>query len=293
MAARGKCQEAIDTLLQSRDAIHFEISRETGKYEYTVYFDNGVYVHFISVREGLLTVDLRRRGMIDVLWDLAKHDGTRGRVMAYGVAVYFGIEEKTDREIHHEYGASHYEGSYDASHMGDSHADYSYSARDPHPNDHIEESRGSNHADDPHLAHETGEPQAREPIEDFLDACPIETSQISYPFVEGAHSYLIQTAHSIGLDNDTTTVFVAVHYLLQNNTFVELWESEERPGVRQGVVRTHFGVDLHLETEDVARFDVSLNNRVLFGKIVSAVCEDGYPHVFSDGVVYGYVQKRF
>ncbi|KAI4604501.1 hypothetical protein KJ359_000639 [Pestalotiopsis sp. 9143b] len=233
-AARGRCQEALDTLLETTDVLHFEISRRTGKYEHTVHFDNGAYIHFISVREGLLTVDLRKRGMIDVLRDLARQDGIHGR-----------------------------------------------------------ESRGSNHADDPHLAHETGEPQAREPIEDFLDACQIETSQISYPCVEGAYSYLIQAAHSIGLENETTTVFVAVHYLLQNNTSVELWDSEERPGVRAGVVRTHFGVELHLETEDLARFDVSLNDRVLFGKIVDAVCQDVYRHVFSDGVVYGYVQKRF
>ncbi|KAI0173896.1 hypothetical protein BJ166DRAFT_586743 [Pestalotiopsis sp. NC0098] len=192
-----------------------------------------------------------------------------------------------------EYGASQYGGYYDASHTGDSYADYSSPARDPHLDEHMEEFCDSTHVEDPHLAHETEEPQARAPIEDFLDACQVGTPQISYPRVQGAHSYLIQAAQSIGLDNDTTTIFVAVHYLLQNNPSVELWESEEKPGFREAVFRTHFGVDLHIETEELDRFDVSLNNPILFGRIVDAICKYAYPHMFSYGDIWGYIQKRF
>ncbi|ETS77856.1 hypothetical protein PFICI_09918 [Pestalotiopsis fici W106-1] len=93
MTARRQCLEAFDMLLDSRDELRFQISKKTGKYECMVHFDNGIYMHFISTREGVLTVDLRRRGMIDALRDMAKYDGIDGRTMAYGVAAYFGVEE--------------------------------------------------------------------------------------------------------------------------------------------------------------------------------------------------------
>ncbi|KAF3001091.1 hypothetical protein E8E14_005204 [Neopestalotiopsis sp. 37M] len=96
MTARRQCLEALDMLLDSRDELRFQISKKSGKYECMVHFENGLYMHFISTREGVLSVDLRRRGVVEVLRDMAKYDGLDGRAMAYGIAAYFGVEEESE-----------------------------------------------------------------------------------------------------------------------------------------------------------------------------------------------------
>ncbi|KAK9779123.1 hypothetical protein AB5N19_06540 [Seiridium cardinale] len=97
---RQMCLEALDLLLDTQSEIVFKIDSHTGKYERRFWFADGLYLRCISTREGLRNVSLRHRGLVDVLEDMARNDGVRGRTMAYGIAAYFGIQgEEAPREL--------------------------------------------------------------------------------------------------------------------------------------------------------------------------------------------------
>jgi hypothetical protein len=77
-------------LLDSQAEIIFKISKKTGKYERHYHFDNGIYLHCISTRPGLYRIGLNEPGLVEALLDMARCDGTKGQIMMYGFAGYFG-----------------------------------------------------------------------------------------------------------------------------------------------------------------------------------------------------------
>ncbi|KAH6646935.1 hypothetical protein BKA67DRAFT_663300 [Truncatella angustata] len=102
---RKQCAGALNELRREYESVAFYISSRSGKYERRIDFNNGIYIQFISTREGLRSVDLRNPRLVDALVDMAETEGLRGRTMVYGVAAYFGKHSDEALKKHQQYDA--------------------------------------------------------------------------------------------------------------------------------------------------------------------------------------------
>lgn len=80
-------------LVEDFTEIEFKVDRDTGKYTRRFYFENGLCLYCTSTREGLYRISLQTPGLVAAMEDMARVDGTKGRIMMYGFAGYFGVYE--------------------------------------------------------------------------------------------------------------------------------------------------------------------------------------------------------